>query len=380
MEDEVWRSLVNWADFIIFFIFLCSVGYLFIFAVSSLKNQKNVYRKAKKQYRYLVVFTTHQIDDRIYKSVNSFLDQNFPKDLYKIVIACRSLTESDKQKLNDLPVTVVTCQIGDPSRAIMFESVLKQMDSNYDVIVVMKQGNSVDPNFLEEINKAYYSGGMAIQTHRILKNPKTNTAILNAVSEEINNSIFRRGHVRMGFSAGLIGSGMAFNYIWFKNNITKVVHEGLTKQLEAILLKQGVFIEYLEKVYTYDEKGGSVSAFNKQRQDWYSTKRYTLRDAAKDFPKALLAGNFDFCDKIIQWLLPSRFILLVNICIIAIALIFFDWTLSIKWFILLLILLLVFDLSIPSRYRNARTMIALIAFPLLFLSTLMNTLKIRGNR
>ena len=50
----------------------------------------------------------------------------------------------------------------------------------------------------------------------LLRTKDTNTAVLDAVSEEINNSIFRKGHTRLGFSSGLSGSGMAFEYDLFK--------------------------------------------------------------------------------------------------------------------------------------------------------------------
>jgi len=239
----------------------------------------------------------------------------------------------------------------------------------------MKPNNTGDNTFLEEINKAYHAGGMVVQTHRVSKNIKTNTAILNAISEEINNSLFRRGHARLGFSSALIGSGMAFNYQWLKDNISKVKRGGLTKQLEAVLLKQGVFIEYFEHVYTYDEKVKNVSAFNDQRRGWYTSERYSLKKALKDFPKALFAGNFDYCDKIFQWMMPSKILLIPLIILFAIIIPIFDWSLSIKWWVLLFVLIFSFSISVPEKYLNLRTFWAMIAFPLLSISILRNLFR-----
>jgi len=377
MENDILYSVIEWTDFIVFFLFLCSVGYLLIFSVSSLKNQKIVYRKAQKQHRFLVIFTAYEIDKRIHDSINAFLKQTYPKSNFDLVIISKIISESARRDLENDPVILMKDPENQHFRAEMIESSINKMDSNYDEIVIMKHGNTVEPNFLEEVNKAFYAGGMALQTHRILNNPRTNTGILNAISEEINNSIFRRGHVRLGFSSGLNGSGMVFNYAWFKKHIGKIRQTSLTKELEALLLRQGIFIQYLENVYTYDQRPGSISEFNKQRHDWYTAKRFTLKDAVKDFPRALTAGNFDYCDKIIQWMMPSKFILLFLICIVAIILIIVEWSLSIKWFLLLILLLLVFDLATPAKLRNFRSILALIAFPVLFLSTLVNTLRIR---
>jgi len=379
MNYDFLQDLLTFTDFIAFIFFMCSVGYLFIFAIFSLKNKKGTFKKTKKNYRYLVVFTSNKFDENIQKSVKSFLNQNFSKSNYDIVLISRNVTKANESAFDGLPVTLIKCNEPGHFRGQMLETVLSKTESSYDVIVVMKRGDTVEANFLDEINKAYHSGGMAIQTHHMLKDPKTNTAILNALSKEINNSIFRKGHVNLGFSAGLIGSGMAFDYSWFKENITKVKQKGLTKQLETILLKQGVFIEYLEDVYTFDEKIRYPSDFYEERQHWYSSNIYSLTNALKDFPKAVLAGNFDFCDKIIQWILPSRFLLIFVIAVVAVTLLFVRWYLSIKWFGLLFLLFLTFDLSIPHKYHNTRFFFAIIALPSLFISTLMNSIGI-GNK
>lgn len=89
------------------------------------------------------------------------------------------------------------------------------------MVVVLDADNLVDPDFLEHLNNAFYSGCSAVQTHRVAKNMNTSVAVLDAVSEEMNNSIFRKGHTKLGFSAGLIGSGMAFEYDIFRKIIYK---------------------------------------------------------------------------------------------------------------------------------------------------------------
>ena len=78
--------------------------------------------------------------------------------------------------------------------------------------MLLDPDNDVDTDMLLKINDAYYSGCNAMQTHRIAKRRDTNIAVLEAVSEEINNSIFRKGHTGLGFSSALIGSDMAFDF------------------------------------------------------------------------------------------------------------------------------------------------------------------------
>jgi hypothetical protein len=54
------------------------------------------------------------------------------------------------------------------------------------------------------------------------KNTNNSWAILDAISEEINNNIFRKGHRVLGLSSAIIGSGMAFRYNYFKTLMSTV--------------------------------------------------------------------------------------------------------------------------------------------------------------
>lgn len=67
-------------------------------------------------------------------------------------------------------------------------------------------------------------------------------AYLDAISEEINNSIFRLGHVNLGMSAALIGSGMAFEYsLFYKAMMSNTSVGGFDRVLEMKLLYHRIF-------------------------------------------------------------------------------------------------------------------------------------------
>lgn len=89
-------------------------------------------------------------------------------------------------------------------------------EGQYDIVLIMNADNVVDTNFLEVVNNTYASGSNAIQTHRIYQERPSNVSILNAITDEINNSILRAGHVNLGLSASLNGSGTAIDFTWFK--------------------------------------------------------------------------------------------------------------------------------------------------------------------
>ena len=83
---------------------------------------------------------------------------------------------------------------------------------SYDIALIIDADNIINSSYLVELNNAFADSKVqVVQTHRVAKNLNTNMAYLDAISEEINNSIFRLGHVNLGMSAALIGSGMALN-------------------------------------------------------------------------------------------------------------------------------------------------------------------------
>ena len=72
----------------------------------------------------------------------------------------------------------------------------------------------------------------------------------------------------MGISAALAGSGTAYDFAWFKTNVMKAKTAGEDKELEALLLKQGYFIDYFDNILLYGEKKRTTSKMNEQHGRW----------------------------------------------------------------------------------------------------------------
>lgn len=368
-------------DAILFLLFLIAVLYLFIFALFSLTKRKDQYPTAKKKYNFAILFPAYREDIVIQESVHSFFNQDYPKDRYDVIVISDQMSEETNQKLRDLSAIVL--EIKDPlsTKTNALQLVTKYIDNNnlsYDIVVIMDADNLVDNDFLNKINDAFYSGCSAVQTHRVAKNRDTNTAVLDAVSEEINNSIFRKGHTQLGFSSALIGSGMAFEYNLFRDNIMKAGHIGVDKQLERSLLIQNIYIEYLENVYTYDEKIKGRTGFYNQRRRWLSNQITNLFSGISELPIALLKGNWDYCDKLFQWMMPPRIILFGFIFLFACLFTWLNWEMAIKWWGLLLLLCITFSMAVPDYLVDNKFKKAIKSLPILFLLMLFNFFRLKG--
>lgn len=376
-----YEKYILMGDAVLFLIFLIPVLYLFLFAIFSLKKRKDTYPLAKKKYRFAILFPAYKEDGIIQETVQSFLEQDYSRELYDIFVISDQMTDETNLQLKNLSAIIFKLDSSKSTKTHALQTAIQRIEKReeiYDIVVIMDADNIVEENYLNKINDAFYSGCSAVQTHRMAKNRDTSIAVLDAISEEINNSIFRKGHTLLGFSSALIGSGMAFEYNLFKENIMKASDIGIDKQLEMSLLMDNIYIEYLEDVPTYDEKIRGKAGFYNQRRRWLSNQFTNLFEGLSSLPKAILRGNWDYCDKLFQWIMPPRIILFGFIILIAIAYTLFNWILSVKWWGLLLLICVTFSLAVPDYLVDNKFRKALLRIPVLFLLMFFNFFRLKG--
>ena len=350
-------TILDNIDSFCFFLLGTSVLYLFVFALLSHIKRKDIYPAAGKLHRFVILYPAYKEDRVIGNAISNFLEQDYPKSCYDVVVISDQMQDDTINRLKSMSVTLMEVHFQQSSKAKAMQYAMENLDKNtYDMVVIMDADNTVEPNFLHELNKAYHSGCLVIQAHRMAKNLNTDTAILDAVSEEINNSIFRKGHVRLGLSAALIGSGMAIDFQWFKKNIFKLQTAGEDKELEALLLKENIFIEYLEHVNVYDEKTQKDSTFYNQRRRWLSVQFHSLARSIKDLPSAI----FDV-------------IILFSLILLPI-----DLMWAIKWWGLALLLLVTLSISVPDYLVTEHFIKAMKKVPKLFILMVFNLFRLKG--
>lgn len=366
-------NIVIFIDAILFLLFAIAVLYLFIFALAALKKKYAIYPPADINHRFILLFPAYKADAIILKSVTSLLNQQYPKECFDIAVACKEMEEDTISRLQDLSVITIIDDHSDTKTSLIQYATSMLPPNTYDMIILLDANNTVSPDFLTKINDAYYSGCQVVQTHRQSKDIQTDIEVLTALSEEINNAIFRKGHVRLGFSSALISSGMAFDYTWFRNHVFLLDKKDFDKPMEAMLFKEYIYIDYLEDVYTYDKKVSSSSDFYEQRRRWASTD--SGRKAIWSILKALINENWDYADKLFQWLMPSRLILLGLLFLLSALVFIIDWILAIKWIVLCIIMLITMSICIPDRMITRRFQRAIILAPLLFVLSILGRFK-----
>lgn len=365
------------ADAILFLLLAIPVVYLFIYALASLKKYKNPYPPANKSHRFLVLFVVLRNGKEVIESINHFLDtQIYPREKYDIAVAATQLPEDDLVALLQMPVNIVVPDKEYCTKIYAIQQVMERYSpQEYDAITIFNSDNKVVPNALQLFNNAYYSGCDAIQAHRMTENLTSSVAVLSAASEEINNHLFRKAHTTLGFSSALIGSGMMFDFEMFHRLTPRLTGSDLTKAMEMELLRENIYTEYMEEVVCYCKKTEDTSGYSKERQRWLKAQYKSFLIAITQFPFAFLQGKWDLCEKLFQWLMPSRLLLIAYIVLCALAMTMLDWTLCLKWYVLLGILFLSYLLALPEGEINHRFRKAFWTLPLLIFTSAFSHFK-----
>lgn len=344
--------LLYLVDGIMFVLSALTVLYVLVFAVASLFKHRNEVKKAKVQNRFIVLIPSYKNDAIIRKTVNSVLGQSYPQRLFDVVVISDHQNEVVNMQLAQLPITLLTPNFDESSKVKSLQYAVLHLPKFkiYDAVLVLNAGNIIYPEFLEEVNNAFdTSGTKAIQTHRLSANRDTPAARLGAIFEEINNTIFRRGHQVLGLSSAINSSGTVYDFQWFKTNIMRIrPSAGEDKALEGLLMRDNIFVDYFEDIHVYDEKVRTLKEFNKQHGRWIYTQLHALVNNLRFLPQAILGRHYDLIDKILQWMLVPRTVLIAIIGIMSVVLPFIYMTLVIKWWIIAAVVLFAFSLATPD--------------------------------
>lgn len=358
-----------------------SVGYLVLFAVASLFAVKKDLLATDRRHRFLVLIPSYKEDKVIGDTVQAALSQQYPQEYFRVMVISDQMSESTNDHLRSMGAEVLEIHYEESSKALALQSAIRscQSDAPSDYVVILDADNIIASDYLEQVNRyTQQTQCKVLQTHRTAKNLNTSTAILDAAIEEMNNSIFRLGHVQLGFSSALIGSGMVMDYTWFAENIFHTHSAGEDKELEELLLRQHIHIHYADSIRVLDEKVQQKEAMGKQRKRWIATQFFLAGLMWKRVPQAILKGNGDYLLKAFQSIIPPRSILMALLFMLAILTTLIPFLSCEKWWVLLIALLAGMYIAIPTSMRNKQLYQALKEVPYFVCSMVVNLFRSKG--
>lgn len=346
-------------------------AYLLVFALAgriipAKKQTRNRDDTPQTHHKIAVLVPAYREDAVILDTANRLLEIDYPEDRWDLVIIGDHLKPETIDRLRGMPLRLIELAQEESTKAKALNLALQQLGDGYDVAMVLDADNVVDSNVLHDFDQAFRQGARVVQARRIAKNENSAVAILDAISEEVNNTIFCLGHRRVGYSSRLIGSGMAFEYQLFKNFMaTNNAVGGFDKELELTLMRSGEVIEYLHKTFIYDEKVSKSAHFGRQRLRWIAAQYHYLgRFLGPALTSLASMKRLSFVDKTFQLLLLPRLVLVGSATIGSLlAWLWGNPALSVAWTLAFLSVAFAYAIATPGRFYRWKTLKALAQLP-----------------
>ncbi len=386
---EIIQLIFNIAGLIIFVYFGFFALYFLFFSVASLFYRERYMPNDLPRSKYAIFIPAYKEDQVIVQVAHQAIDHQSQNCSFDVYIIADSLKKETIEKLESLPLVVIEVSFEQSTKSKALNRAMKIVNKIYDYAIVLDADNVMEPGFIDRINDTLNEGFIVVQGHRKDKNKNTSFAILDAVSEAVNNSIFRKGHRVTGLSAALIGSGFAIKYEYFKK-LMKDIHAvgGFDKELEIKIIRDNVRIGFSDKAVVLDEKVQKPEVFARQRRRWLSAQFiYFSRYFFTACRELLIHRNIDFFDKIIQMVSPPRVLQLGLTGLIAII----TWLTGfftvaaplafpgyILWLIVFTISIMAIILSTPRNFYTWKTMLALLHLPKAFFLMLLALFRLKG--
>ena len=356
------------------------VFYQLIFSLAGLFWQEEEMPRSKNVRRVAVLIPAYKEDNVIVGVANEALEQTYPADKFEVFVIADSLEEQTLLELAQTGAVTIPVSFEKSTKSKALNAALDTIpEKAFDIMVILDADNIMAPDFLERINGEFEWGKRVVQGCRAAKNFNTTMAVLDGLSEAINNHILCKGQMEFGLSARLAGSGMAFDANLFRRVMPEIeAIGGFDKALELALTSQGERIYYAEHAAIYDEKVSKPEHFSKQRSRWIAAQFHYAR---RYFPHAvrtfMKTGNIDYLNKATQMLLPPRLITPGVLALAGILCCFLGFTtLSIGFGLVLSFNIISFLVAMPAYTWQRPYIDALLGLPLVFLYALRSLIGI----
>lgn len=357
------------------------VLYQLFYAVLGRWWQSPVWPASEEYQSIVVLIPGYREDAVIINTARQALQQDYPSERFEVVVIADSFSAETLATLHELPIRVEEVSFTQSTKSKSLNVCFERLGADaYDIAVILDADNLMQKGFLQRINNAFADGVRVLQGRRAAKNTDTTMAVLDGLSEDVNNHILCAGHARLGLSARLAGSGMAFRYELLRVTMRGIdAIGGFDKELELRLTRQGERVYYDPLAIVLDEKVRKGDHFARQRSRWIAAQFHYAR---LFFLPALNAwlwkGKLDHFNKASQMLLPPRLLTPGILAIGTLVLFVLGFrNLAAAWLLVLILNLLTFAIAMPAYAWQPPYRDALLRVPVAFWHALRSMLGLR---
>lgn len=231
---------------------------------------EDFFKLTDEEFDYGIIVTAYQETSLLPEVINSLLALNYSRYLiYLVADDCDTSTLTfDSERVVVLrPENVLANNVKSHFYAI------NHFKRNHDIVTIIDSDNLVHEEYLNELNVFFNKGFKAVQGYRKPKPLSTDLAQLDAIRDIYYHYYDGELLFKLGSSATLAGSGMAFKtnlYLTSFRNL-EVSGAGFDKVLQAQIVRKNKRIAFAPHAIVYDEKTKFSNQLVKQRARWINT-------------------------------------------------------------------------------------------------------------
>lgn len=317
---------------------------------------------------------SYKEDSVIVHTTTELLKVDYPRSHFDVIVIADSLKPETVARLEETRAIILPVSFEKSMKSKSLNFAFNAVKDTYEIAIIADADNILARDFLKDINGLYNQGYQVIQAQRVAKNLNTPMAVLDGLSEAINNHLFRQGANALGLSSALIGSGMAFPFSLIKEELSKINSAVEDKALQVALVEKGHKIFYQKGTLVYDEKVETPEAYKNQRRRWIAGQYETLsKNFIKSF-KLLAKGNINYFNiAVCQNIFPSRINTIISLFLLSttFTLIYSHaHEVILRWWGLTLTFIIALAIATPRQYFSAKLVKALFLMPLVIIKTI----------
>lgn len=161
-----------------------------VYSLASRRRDLPLPPPAKEHKRFAILIPAYREDAVIHECVHSCLEQDYPADCFDTVVISDRMQPQTNASLAALPIRLVEVHFEKSTKSKSLNAAMAAIGNDYDIALVLDADNVIPYDYLSDINDLFANPEVEIvQTHRSAKNLNNDMALLDAISEEINNTI-----------------------------------------------------------------------------------------------------------------------------------------------------------------------------------------------
>jgi cellulose synthase/poly-beta-1,6-N-acetylglucosamine synthase-like glycosyltransferase len=348
----------------------------FFFLIYKILPSKKSLEHYPAEPDYAIIVTAYEHTNTLKQCVDSLLNLDYNNYIIYIV--------ADKCDISNLQFSDERVVLLRPEEELRSNTrshlyAIQRFKRQHELLTIIDSDNLVQPEYLHELNKQFYSGYLAVQGVRKPKNLNSLFACLDAAQDIYYHFYDREILFAIGSSSTLAGSGMAFNtklYVSFLEQFD-IRGAGFDKVLQTAIIKNGYRIAFAKKAIVYDEKTSHPDQLVKQRARWFNTWFKYARLGLALLVKGIRRLDWNQFISGLMFLRPPLFLVLTTSFALTITSLFIDRLVGIWIVVALSSFIVAFLIALIHSKADKRIYRSLVGVPVFIFFQFLALLKIK---